>query len=150
MNKGLLFEESSIQYQRIQDVFTRLSDEELLKRCLGKHNQNPNESFHSRIWSMCPKVKYFTYPMFIFSICQNILIYHLGYEIGNLLRVFDITPTEDMRKHWNTAETSRKKIIKSKPKRKRAAWSLKRGQENYQKTPSCEEAYKKTYVSGGY
>ena len=150
MNKRLLFEESSVQYQYIQDVFTRLSDEKLLKRCLDKHNQNPNESFHSRIWSKCPKVQYFTYPMMIFSICQNILIYHLGYEIGNLLRVFDITPTEDMRKHWNTAETSRKKINKPQSKRKPATWSLKKGQENYQKTPRCEEAYKKTYLSGGY
>lgn len=39
----------------IKPVFNALSAPELLKRCLGSHTQNPNESFNSTVWSICPK-----------------------------------------------------------------------------------------------
>ena len=149
MNVRLLFGDGSYQLQRVQEVFTRLSNPELLKRCLEKHTQNPNESFHSRIWRMCPKICYFAYPMMLFAIIQNILIYHLGYEFGNLMRLFDIDVTEDMRKHWNSAEKSRKKVTISKQKKKRHGWSLKKGQEKYTKTEGCEKLYSSKYKGGG-
>lgn len=40
----------------IKPVFNALTKPELLKRCLGSHTQNPNESFNSLIWQICPKV----------------------------------------------------------------------------------------------
>ena len=36
-------------------VYKRLSDPELLRRCLRKRTQNANESLHGVIWSRCPK-----------------------------------------------------------------------------------------------
>lgn len=39
----------------IKKTFKDLSDPKLLKRCLGGRTQNPNESFNSLVWKMCPK-----------------------------------------------------------------------------------------------
>lgn len=39
----------------IKPVFKALSSPELLKRCVGAHTQNNNESLNSLIWQMCPK-----------------------------------------------------------------------------------------------
>ena len=88
MNFRLDFEEGSIPYEKVKAVFDRLSNLELLKRCEEKLTQNPNESFHSKIWSMCSKDKFFALPQLKFAICQSILTHNLGYEIGNLLSNF--------------------------------------------------------------
>ena len=39
----------------IEHVYERLSDEELLSKCVEGLSQNVNESIHSLIWSRCPK-----------------------------------------------------------------------------------------------
>ena len=65
---------------------------------------------------MCPKVKYFSLPQMEFAVCQNILIYHMGYEYGSLLSYFDIEFTEGMRKAYATDEYSRKKVNTRKPR----------------------------------
>ena len=41
--------------EHVKEVYTRLSDEELLPRCLGRKTQNANESLHSMLWNRCPK-----------------------------------------------------------------------------------------------
>lgn len=40
------------------DVYKRLSDHALLKRCLRGKTQNRNESIHNVIWSRCPKTSF--------------------------------------------------------------------------------------------
>ena len=41
--------------KHIEPVYQRLSDEELLSKCVESLSQNVNESIHSLIWSRCPK-----------------------------------------------------------------------------------------------
>ena len=41
--------------EHIKVVYERLSNPELLNRCLLGRTQNPNECLHSLIWSRCPK-----------------------------------------------------------------------------------------------
>ena len=145
MNVRLVFQ-SEIQYKKVQDVFTRLSQKELLKRCLDKWTQNVNESFNSKIWRLCLKDSYRSYPVMVFAICQSILHYHLGMEEGNILWIFNISTTEAMRKLWNTAEKRRVMPHKSKPKKRRQLFDeVEEGQEGYDKG-----AYKKSYLGGGY
>lgn len=40
----------------VKDIFKDLSMPSLLKRCLGGHTQNANESLNSVIWKLCPKI----------------------------------------------------------------------------------------------
>lgn len=42
----------------VKEVYTSLTDEELLKRCLGKNNQNNNECYNSCLWQLAPKHSY--------------------------------------------------------------------------------------------
>ncbi|CAN7942945.1 unnamed protein product [Ixodes pacificus] len=44
--------------EALQPVFTRLSDEALLKRCSDGMTQNSNESLHAMIWNHVPKSKH--------------------------------------------------------------------------------------------
>jgi len=39
----------------IRPIYEDLSNELLLKRCLGEYNQNANESFNNLIWRIAPK-----------------------------------------------------------------------------------------------
>ena len=43
----------------ILPLYTRLSDEDLLKRCVAGPTQNQNESFNATIWKRCPKERNF-------------------------------------------------------------------------------------------
>ncbi|KAK8372313.1 hypothetical protein O3P69_019807 [Scylla paramamosain] len=43
------------QLELVKGVYTRLTTDEMMKRCLQGLTQNPNESLHSRIWLHCPK-----------------------------------------------------------------------------------------------
>ena len=39
----------------VKDVYDRMSEDDLLSRCLEGKTQNANESLHSLLWSRCPK-----------------------------------------------------------------------------------------------
>ena len=41
--------------EAIKPIYQRLGDPQLLHRCLAGKTQNSNESFHSLLWSICPK-----------------------------------------------------------------------------------------------
>lgn len=116
MKHKLRLEKDSIEERRVKAVFDRLTKIDLLRKCEGHHTQNANESFHSRIWQICPKLKYFGYEQMQFAIRQGILTYHLGYELGNILSFFGIKSTDGMKKLWKCQEYSRtiKQTVKPK------------------------------------
>ncbi|KAL7292655.1 hypothetical protein TKK_0013781 [Trichogramma kaykai] len=39
----------------IKDIYTALTDKQLLQRCIGTYSQNPNESFNHILWKYVPK-----------------------------------------------------------------------------------------------
>ena len=50
----------SVELQEaLKPIYTQLSSDELLERCLGSHTQNNNESLHSTVWRLCPKTRFF-------------------------------------------------------------------------------------------
>ena len=140
MNSRIKFEEDSVPYKKIRAIYAKLSRTELLKRCEDKFTQNPNESFHSRIWRMCPKHKYFSFFQMQFAICQNILIYHLGYELGNLLSHFGIETTKGMQTQWKLADYDRTQVVKVR-KQKRVNFTPKEGQFDRDES---------VYMAGGF
>lgn len=42
----------------VKDIYEDLSEDKLLKRCLGKNTQNSNESFNKTVWQFAPKHVY--------------------------------------------------------------------------------------------
>ena len=48
----------SVFLTELKPLFTRLTNDELLNRCLMGHTQNQNESLNNVLWSICPKTKF--------------------------------------------------------------------------------------------
>ena len=69
---------------KLKGVYERMTDPRLLERCLMGYTQNPNESFHSRVWQLCPKVKNVGKKTLNFAVAQASINYNAGYEEGYL------------------------------------------------------------------
>lgn len=52
----------------------------MMKRCLKGHTQNPNESFHSRLWQYCPKHLNTSKNKLDFSAAHAVSLYNAGYK----------------------------------------------------------------------
>ena len=133
MNIRLRFPEGSVEYNEFMKVMKRVSDPELLERCVDNKTQNMNESFHSKVWHMCPKASHFESDQMEFAICQNILIHNKGYEHGSILRFLGINITKPIKSLWSVQEQSRVKLrpFKGKQRYKRQSWNSKAGQEDF-------------------
>lgn len=106
------------ELKKIKDIYTRLTDPDLLKRCLKGKTQNPNESLHHRIWKYCPKVANLGKITLDFAVAQAVLIYNIGYDAGSLCSALGI-PSESMTTMLQEKDISREMVIKSRPRRKR-------------------------------
>ena len=70
--------------KKVEAVYKRLTANDLLKRCLKGKTQNPNESFHQRVWIYCPKVKNVSRTVLEFAVATACIYYNIGYEYGYL------------------------------------------------------------------
>ena len=61
-------------------LYTRLSDEALLKRCIAGLTQNQNESFNATLWKRCPKEKYFGTSAVRRALALAILFWNAGHQ----------------------------------------------------------------------
>ena len=104
---SIAFEKNSPEWHKLKSKYEVLADEELLARCLTHKTQNPNESFHSRMWCLCPKQKYATLPVLRFAIAQAVLWSHKGYYHGGLHKKLGITMTKEIMSLLNEKEWQR-------------------------------------------
>lgn len=90
-------------------MYVRLSDDRLLSRCLKGKTQNQNESLHSRIWTLCPKVVSVSKAILDFAVAQSCLIYNNGYEKGSLCKVLgipELSALKNILKKWDELRES--------------------------------------------
>jgi hypothetical protein len=64
--------------KKIFVVYMRLTEKNLLERCLKGLTQNSNESLHSCIWCQLPKVRFFSMYRFNHGAAQAVLIFNQG------------------------------------------------------------------------
>ena len=62
----------------IKPVFKSLSETELLKKCLHKQTQNPNESVNSVIWARLPKVGFVRIKILHFGVYEAVSTFNCG------------------------------------------------------------------------
>lgn len=62
----------------IRPVFRSLSDTDLLKKCLHKKTQNPNESVNSVIWARLPKTGFVGIKTLHFGVYEAISTFNIG------------------------------------------------------------------------
>lgn len=80
-------------FQCILPTFVRLSDKELLKKCLHGGTQNRNESFHHVVWSITPKAQYQNYQTFVHSVHLAVCLWNTGAGcLATLLSELGIAP----------------------------------------------------------
>ncbi|GFO19999.1 hypothetical protein PoB_004650400 [Plakobranchus ocellatus] len=66
----------ALLHEHLQPIYNRLSDNELLSRCLRHATQNANESLRCVIWSKCSKTKFASSKKVRFSMLLAIAEYN--------------------------------------------------------------------------
>ena len=62
----------------LMPIYERLSEEQLLSRCVSGKTQNANECLHSLIWSRCPKENFASRKRVQFSVVTAIREFNFG------------------------------------------------------------------------
>lgn len=83
--------------KKIHEIYQDLTREELLQRCLKGRTQNPNESFHSKLWAKCSKVKFAGYDKVLFAAQVTVIQHNFGYQEGSLLSFLGISSPKETR-----------------------------------------------------
>lgn len=103
---------------KIKAVYNRLTEDSLLRRCLQGKTQNPNESIHSRIWTLCPKIKSLGKVTLDFAVAQSVLNYNIGYKTAYLGKELGIINASVLQ--WlEMRDIERERVRPSKPRKKR-------------------------------
>lgn len=87
------------QLQQVKDVYTRLTTDVRMIKCLCGWTQNPNESLHSRTWRYCPKHKNTTKTMMDLVVAQIVATYNGGYVASNPSHLLGIPYTNALHKY---------------------------------------------------
>ena len=99
-------------------------------------SQNMNESFHSNVWAMCPKIKFCRFYRVRFIVQVAILNHNLGYNKCNL-----------MTKLFGTNQATQEYLeMFDNEKKRQAALYMK----DKHKKIKVKEAKSKEYMSGSF
>lgn len=62
----------------LKPIFIRLTNDDLLKRCLQGQTQNRNESINGQLWSRCPKSRYCGKRRVVIAVCETVGVLNTG------------------------------------------------------------------------
>ena len=68
----------SVFIDELKPLFTRLSDDELLDRCMQGLTQNQNEAINQILWSKCPKTKFCGQHKLALAVCETVTHFNTG------------------------------------------------------------------------
>ena len=118
----------------IKPIYARLSNDDLLKKCLDGKTQNQNESINGMIWNRLPKTVFVGADVLNFGAYDAVAHFNIGNKAAeNIISELSQTPghffTESLRKgdtlrvkkagHRNTPEVKkRRKILRGQKKKK--------------------------------
>ena len=122
-------------------LYTRLSDEALLKKCIGGFTQNQNESFNATIWKRCPKEKKFGTAAVQRALGLAILSWNMGRQgLHDVLMNLGLSPnkfTEDGIIAKDKRRVSDSVQYTQKPKKQKTA-------------TTCTPVSQSDYIPGGW
>ena len=118
----------------IKPIYARLSNDDVLKKCLDGKTQNQNESINGMIWNRLPKTVFVGADVLNFGAYDAVAHFNIGNKAAeNIISELGLTPghffTESLRKgdtlrvkkagHRNTPEVKkRRKILRGQKKKK--------------------------------
>ena len=87
---------SHVFMDQLQQIFTRLSNHDLLSRCLKGMTQNQNEAANGILWSKCPKTKFCGARRVRIAVCETVAVYNTGAASkAMVMTMCGITPGEN-------------------------------------------------------
>lgn len=134
----------------IKPIFTQLSSDELLSKCLHGETQNTNESFNAVVWSRCPKSVFVTKSTFEMAIHSAVLHFNDGTKgVMDVLSSFGIagkiTCGKSRVQNGKRVKQMDKKSSTRVKKRRKTLRSIKKGHQDQQ-----DEKETPTNVAGGF
>ena len=101
MNGTLLYNEDSrlpgVFMKELDHIFTRLSKDDLLTRCLNGMTQNQNEAANEIWWSKCPKTKFCGARRVCIAVSETVAIFNTGAASkAMLMEMCAVTPGVNM------------------------------------------------------
>ena len=100
----------------IFSIFVDLSSDSLLRGCLKKRNQNPNESFHSKLWKICMKHKDCSIEHVAFAAGTVVLKHNFGCVEVSLMARLGLLSAEVLER---SQDEDSQKAVATPTKRKR-------------------------------
>ncbi|XP_050730167.1 uncharacterized protein LOC127005398 isoform X2 [Eriocheir sinensis] len=91
------FELEPDQLDHVRRTFEELTTDETLRASLLAKTQNPNDSFHSRLWKYCPKDVLASKTKLDFAVAQTVCNFNAGYVQSSLHRLLGIPYTETVK-----------------------------------------------------
>ena len=80
---------------KVYDIYSDLTGQGLLERCLKGRTQNPKESLHSQLWAKCSKTKFSGYEKVLFAAQVTVLQQTFGHEEGPVLPLLGIPVSKE-------------------------------------------------------
>ena len=62
----------------LKPIFTRLTNEDILQRCLKGFTQNQNESLNGTVWNRCPKTRFCGQQRVQVAVCEAVCQFNAG------------------------------------------------------------------------
>lgn len=108
----------------IRPVYEKMCSDEVLSKVVDGGTTNPNESYHSYIWSLCPKTQFHSAEYVRDAVSLAAVLYNDGYELSikNLLekcgirsstpaceKMLKIIDNQRIKKHKFKSRTTRRK-----------------------------------------
>lgn len=108
----------------VLNVYKDLTSSTLLEKCLMGRTQNPNETFHSKVWRKISKSKFYDLFTVVYAVAQTIVEHNIGFTRSHVLHQMGLpVPSPAAVRHLDKldAERQRKATPKQKEKKERCA-----------------------------
>ena len=135
----------------LKPVFARLSDDQLLKKCLHGRTQNLNESFNRMIWDRVPKATYIGKDLLDIGIYDAVIHFNNGaIAYQKVLQAMGIEPGRFTAKHCQELDDSRMKSFQWKEKESSKTARRKLRAKRKSRDDKNKEKEGETYMPGDF
>ena len=131
----------------LKPIFNRLSQTDLLQRCLLGVTQNQNESLHSILWGQCAKTVFCGKRKLEIAACKTVCLFNTGAtSIAELMKDCSITPGRNAIKAFSKRDAHRLRNAAIKVSKK---YKDRRRQLRGKQKHVCQKE-KESYISGAF
>ena len=88
----------------LKPIFTRLTNEDILQRCLKGFTQNQNESLNGTVWNRCPKTRFCGQQHVQVAVCEAVCQFKAG--SGSVIEILSSLGSElSGNTYWSRRKT---------------------------------------------